>query len=174
MEESESSNLEHECRVCRSGGDETRPLYTPCNCSGSIGLVHQDCLEAWLAHSKKDTCELCYQKYNFIPQYAENTPEYIPLLVLLQSCAKITALRILPLAIKLISAVVIWGLVVPLGTSLTYCTCMRRNIEVFHSVTLKSVWISVSYGIVIDAVLALSMLILVRIFMFQRFFYLHQ
>ena len=42
-----------ECRVCRSNSEDGRPLFTPCLCSGSIGLVHQDCLEAWLAHSKK-------------------------------------------------------------------------------------------------------------------------
>ena len=35
---------ELECRVCRSSGDE-RPLYSPCKCSGSVGKVHQDCLE---------------------------------------------------------------------------------------------------------------------------------
>ena len=42
-----------ECRVCRSNSEDGRPLFTPCLCSGSIGLVHQDCLEAWLTHSKK-------------------------------------------------------------------------------------------------------------------------
>ena len=26
-----------------------RPLFSPCKCSGSIGLVHQDCLTSWLA-----------------------------------------------------------------------------------------------------------------------------
>ena len=26
-----------------------RALFSPCKCSGSIGLVHQDCLTSWLA-----------------------------------------------------------------------------------------------------------------------------
>ena len=28
---------EIECRVCR-GGDDDRPLYSPCKCSGSVGI----------------------------------------------------------------------------------------------------------------------------------------
>jgi len=42
-----------ECRVCRSNSEDGRPLFMPCLCNGSIGLVHQDCLEAWLTHSRK-------------------------------------------------------------------------------------------------------------------------
>lgn len=30
---------ELECRVCRTVDD--RPLFSPCLCNGSIGLVHQ-------------------------------------------------------------------------------------------------------------------------------------
>lgn len=30
------------------------PLFSPCKCSGSIGLVHQDCLMSWLEVTRKD------------------------------------------------------------------------------------------------------------------------
>eukprot|EP01035_Chromulina_nebulosa_P019222 gene19222-25073_t len=64
-----------ECRVCRCGPEDERPLYQPCLCSGSIALVHQDCLETWLQHSNKDKCELCSTKYVFTPEYAADAPE---------------------------------------------------------------------------------------------------
>lgn len=31
-----------------------RPLFSPCKCSGSIGLVHQDCLMSWLEVTRRD------------------------------------------------------------------------------------------------------------------------
>ena len=39
------------------------PLFSPCKCSGSIGLVHQDCLVSWLEVTRGDgTCiTLCLQ-----------------------------------------------------------------------------------------------------------------
>ena len=57
-----------ECRVCRCNSEDGRPLYTPCLCSGSIGLVHQDCLEAWLLHSKK-VLQLCGIFFLFLMLY---------------------------------------------------------------------------------------------------------
>jgi len=43
------------CRVCRIGveGPDDPPLFTPCDCSGSVGNVHQECLTQWLDHSGK-------------------------------------------------------------------------------------------------------------------------
>jgi len=32
-----NENEEIECRVCRGGADD-RPLYSPCKCSGSVGM----------------------------------------------------------------------------------------------------------------------------------------
>lgn len=160
--EADGSN-EAECRVCRGGGEENRPLYTPCLCSGSIGLVHQDCLEAWLAHSKKDTCELCHSKYQFVPEYKADTPTIIPIFVVLKSVASILVFKILPYTTRLLLALIIWLVLVPLGTTVAYCTCMRRTIPFADHFTLESVATSIRYGCVIDAVMALSLLILVRV-----------
>eukprot|EP00562_Extubocellulus_spinifer_P003665 CAMPEP_0178537610 /NCGR_PEP_ID=MMETSP0696-20121128/36682_1 /TAXON_ID=265572 /ORGANISM="Extubocellulus spinifer, Strain CCMP396" /LENGTH=1644 /DNA_ID=CAMNT_0020169851 /DNA_START=16 /DNA_END=4953 /DNA_ORIENTATION=- len=46
--EEEEEEEEAECRVCRGPAEEGRPLFSPCKCSGSIGLCHQDCLSSWL------------------------------------------------------------------------------------------------------------------------------
>lgn len=188
METDNSANHELECRVCRIGGDNERPLFTPCKCSGSIGSVHQDCLEAWLNHSKKDTCELCGVKYEFAPQYAADTPKIIPPGVFLKSIFKLTILKALPFSIRVVLALIIWLILVPLGTSLAYCTCMRRSLALTSFIgksglsfahmswrgVLSSVFSqigsTVCYGIVIDAVMALSMLIIVRNL---KFFFLY-
>jgi len=51
------------CRICHEGETNSR-LYSPCRCSGSVGLVHRRCLERWLGSANTSTCELC--NYRFI------------------------------------------------------------------------------------------------------------
>jgi hypothetical protein len=46
--EDDDEEDEDECRVCRGPAEEGRPLFTPCKCSGSMGMTHQDCLTSWL------------------------------------------------------------------------------------------------------------------------------
>jgi hypothetical protein len=46
------------CRICRMPAEEDQPLYYPCNCTGSIKYVHQECLLAWLKHSGNTHCEV--------------------------------------------------------------------------------------------------------------------
>eukprot|EP00842_Homolaphlyctis_polyrhiza_P006798 jgi/Hompol1/7119/HPOL_005196-RA len=55
------------CRVCRSPGSTTDPLFHPCRCSGSMKYVHQQCLEEWLQHSGKQHCEICNHPFVFTP-----------------------------------------------------------------------------------------------------------
>ncbi|XP_058862735.1 probable E3 ubiquitin-protein ligase MARCHF10 isoform X2 [Acipenser ruthenus] len=56
------------CRICQSGvGTLTNPLLEPCQCTGSIQYIHQDCLKQWVQAKIKAgaelsvvrTCELC-------------------------------------------------------------------------------------------------------------------
>jgi E3 ubiquitin-protein ligase DOA10 len=116
--------VELECRVCRGGPDlPSRPLFSPCLCSGSIGLVHQDCLEAWLKHSQKESCELCKQKYAFDPEYAENVPDILPFRVVLYS-----ALKLLPVIFRVVMAVILWLLLAPSCTNLIYKMWFRKDI----------------------------------------------
>ena len=157
-----------ECRVCRSGSEEGRPLYFPCMCSGSIGAVHQDCLEAWLNHSKKDTCELCLTKYCFEPHYADGTPTVIPLTVFTATILKLSVFRLLPALLRISFAFVIWVLIVPVLTSTIYCMCVGRSVVLSVS-DLSALRSFVVHGFTIDAVMALSLLILVILLSFIEF-----
>ncbi|XP_069686182.1 E3 ubiquitin-protein ligase MARCHF2-like [Periplaneta americana] len=50
------------CRICLSGAwtvPSVGPLLAPCDCRGSVEMVHIECLERWLTESGTDTCELC-------------------------------------------------------------------------------------------------------------------
>lgn len=49
------------CRICHDG-DKEEALLSPCNCSGSMQLVHKSCLEKWLSTSNSDHCELCMKE----------------------------------------------------------------------------------------------------------------
>ena len=44
------------CKICIDDGDL---IQSPCNCTGSVGLVHVTCLETWLSKSNTRECELC-------------------------------------------------------------------------------------------------------------------
>ncbi|CAH0393063.1 unnamed protein product [Bemisia tabaci] len=50
------------CRICHED-DSSEKLISPCECIGSMGVVHTSCLEKWLSTSNSDNCEIC--KYNF-------------------------------------------------------------------------------------------------------------
>ena len=63
------------CRVCHCEEEEGRPLFHPCNCSGSIKYVHQDCLVEWFKVSNKQHCELCGEKISFTKKYSPDTPK---------------------------------------------------------------------------------------------------
>ncbi|KAF6201989.1 hypothetical protein GE061_004385 [Apolygus lucorum] len=51
------------CRICHEIGS-TDIFISPCNCKGSLSLVHKHCLERWLAESNTSLCELCGYEYN--------------------------------------------------------------------------------------------------------------
>ena len=40
-------DLEGVCRICLGEDDEgiSNPLFSPCKCAGSMGLIHLDCLK---------------------------------------------------------------------------------------------------------------------------------
>ncbi len=152
---------ELECRICRGNSEDTRPLYHPCLCTGSIGLVHQDCLEAWLTHSRKERCELCSRKYSFEPYYDENAPTILPTTALLKSVFKIVFLQAFPLCLRALLAIVIWVFAVPIGSISVYSLFMRNN----ASRPWSSLFFStnaICCGLVLDALIASSLLIVVR------------
>lgn len=67
-----SSTLEHtvptECRICFSSSPSQGQLITPCDCSGSLQYVHENCLSHWRTIEEgirpRATCEVCQGQYN--------------------------------------------------------------------------------------------------------------
>ena len=47
------------CRICLEDGGQKF-----CHCTGTLGLVHKECLEKWLDTSSRKECEICLAKYN--------------------------------------------------------------------------------------------------------------
>ena len=161
---------EPECRVCRCGPDEGRPLYQPCLCNGSIALVHQDCLETWLEHSKKDTCELCSTKYTFIPQYADDTPEFVPLHLVFSAALKLMSFRFVPIVLRCVIAALLWLFIVPVWTIWMYRIYMRsysyKSLLVDGMKWGPEIRADAISGLVLIGMICLSFLILVSIHLF--------
>lgn len=92
------SNTEDDdcCRVCHGEAEESRPLFHPCRCSGSIKFVHQDCLQTWLRVSNKThpKCELCNESFQFRNIYKtgiEGGPPKLSLIEFIQAlCGRAT------------------------------------------------------------------------------------
>lgn len=76
------------CRVCRCEGTPDHPLFHPCKCKGSIKYIHQDCLQFWLQHSNKETCDICHSKFNFKIIYNDGTPNSLPIKIILKQFIK--------------------------------------------------------------------------------------
>ncbi|KAL0081359.1 hypothetical protein F4703DRAFT_1866371 [Phycomyces blakesleeanus] len=103
------------CRVCRCEATEEEPLFYPCKCSGSIRYVHQNCLHEWLAHSKREHCELCGHSYAFTPVYQPDMPATIPFKILLRQVLKKAFIH-LCFSARFLFVSIIWFIVLP------YCT----------------------------------------------------
>lgn len=152
-----SDEDEDECRVCRGPEEEGRPLFSPCKCSGSIGLTHQDCLASWLAVTRGEgRCELCKVKFHFAPQYAENAPDRLSVPEVLMGIARRAVARWLPFLMRLSFCMSLWLVVAPLVTSYLYLILMNRS---FSCVFERWDWQLVPGDTVSGAVLAAIILI---------------
>ncbi|KAL6112706.1 uncharacterized protein ACO6RY_11153 [Pungitius sinensis] len=50
------------CRICHEG-PALGELLSPCECCGSLAMVHRSCLERWLTASNSSHCELCHHQF---------------------------------------------------------------------------------------------------------------
>src|SRR5690348_3146302 len=73
-----STNQVHtRCRICYSN-ENTKSMLSPCNCKGSIGHVHLECLERWIVHTNGINtmkCEICLANYKGI-KFVEAIPSF--------------------------------------------------------------------------------------------------
>ena len=53
------------CRICHEG-DEEEELVSPCDCTGTMGMLHISCLEQWLGSSKTTKCEICQFQFSVL------------------------------------------------------------------------------------------------------------
>ena len=59
--ESNESNDSYKCRICY---DKVNNPLDFCNCDGSIGYIHFNCLKKWIKENNySDTCEICHSRY---------------------------------------------------------------------------------------------------------------
>jgi hypothetical protein len=114
------SNTEEDdcCRVCHGEAEESRQLFHPCRCSGSIKYVHQDCLQTWLKFSKQShpKCELCGEYFTFRNIYSsgvEGKPPRLSVFEFLQGLYTIT-LRSLIIMGKASLTILLWIVLLPL------------------------------------------------------------
>lgn len=54
---------EQMCRICRSTSSKDL-LPCPCQCSGSIGFIHENCLKRWKFVRNDSFCEICKSRFN--------------------------------------------------------------------------------------------------------------
>ncbi|XP_036442807.1 E3 ubiquitin-protein ligase MARCHF3 [Colossoma macropomum] len=50
------------CRICHEG-HSAGDLLSPCECAGTLAMVHRVCLEHWLTASGTSHCELCHFEF---------------------------------------------------------------------------------------------------------------
>lgn len=63
-----SSNYEEiYCRICFELETNRKKIIFPCNCSGSMKYVHEECLKLWIISSNQDIksaqCDICKQDF---------------------------------------------------------------------------------------------------------------
>ncbi|KAF1750414.1 hypothetical protein GCK72_016964 [Caenorhabditis remanei] len=49
------------CRICQMHEGE---MVRPCDCAGTMGDVHEECLTKWVTMSNKKNCEICKSEYS--------------------------------------------------------------------------------------------------------------
>jgi hypothetical protein len=56
------------CRFCFAEETNTDPLWSPCNCRGSVQYIHKHCLMEWMTVAPEQhryRCQLCLTHYTF-------------------------------------------------------------------------------------------------------------
>ncbi|CAO3592954.1 unnamed protein product [Absidia cylindrospora] len=117
------------CRVCRCESTLTKPLHHPCKCTGSIRFIHQDCLLEWLAHSRKDYCELCEHSFVFTPIYRQDMPAHIPIYLLVGQCI-LHCGTFLKIGLRGVAVGVVWLMLLPYMILWSWRLCFPPSVNI--------------------------------------------
>eukprot|EP01116_Phalansterium_solitarium_P024083 TRINITY_DN8703_c0_g1_i1.p1 TRINITY_DN8703_c0_g1~~TRINITY_DN8703_c0_g1_i1.p1 ORF type:complete len:209 (-),score=12.91 TRINITY_DN8703_c0_g1_i1:418-1044(-) len=74
------------CRVCH---DDAPPLMHPCQCRGSMGFVHEECLAMWKSRTGSTRCEVCAFEYKFERVFLEPVPARLGVVDVARAVAQI-------------------------------------------------------------------------------------
>jgi len=187
MQDYNNDEEEEECRVCRGPAEEeyvlqcllkslglytpnltrchSQPLFHPCQCSGSIGLVHQDCLQQWLAVQRTQRCELCGVHYQFEPQYAPHAPITLSWHSVIWGLVRQSLTTWMPLGGRVALAAALWLIVAPLATAYLYTGWMVRPWAVFERSWSSQDWAG---GLIVCIFIIISFLSLMGLADFLR------
>lgn len=145
-------------------------MFSPCKCSGSIGLTHQECLSSWLKVQRGDgRCELCGYKFRFAPQYAEGAPERLPMWDIVLGISRSTFAKWLPFIIRIIVATALWLLFVPLATAYAYIGWIHSPSTISKRFEWDLVISDTISGAIIAGIIIISFLSLMSFADFLRF-----
>ena len=127
------------CRLCFGEAEESRPLFHPCKCSGTIKFVHQDCLQTWLKVTKQERpkCELCGGHFRFRNIYSlsggGDKPPSLSIIEFVEGLYSMTSLSA-SILIKTSFVIILWLVIVP---SCTYWLLKLSDSIVFGENILK-------------------------------------
>jgi len=149
---------------------DRRNLFHPCKCSGSIGLVHQDCLISWLKvkTNRNGKCDLCYTKFKFVPKYADGAPDSLPTVQVMISMGRRIVVRYVPTLFRLLAAIFLWLFFLPLFTAYLYQGWMHKPSSVASRLSWDLITTDAISGAVIAAVIIVSFLSLMSFVDFLR------
>jgi hypothetical protein len=79
MEQDAAKEFEEKiCKICQIECDKTNASIHPCKCKGSLKYIHLECLNEWIALSKKKKCEICGHPFKFQKTFKPNAPKNVP------------------------------------------------------------------------------------------------
>ena len=76
---SPAPSLAPTCWICYDTATDDNPLFTPCDCRGSMSHVHEGCLMQWLEQSDTTTCPHCHCEYTLETTYPSEWHEWCDL-----------------------------------------------------------------------------------------------
>eukprot|EP00919_Chromeraceae_sp_WS-2016_P055338 GHVR01131544.1.p3 GENE.GHVR01131544.1~~GHVR01131544.1.p3 ORF type:complete len:149 (-),score=0.78 GHVR01131544.1:1750-2196(-) len=101
------------CKICHEPADGTEQLHSPCRSKGSMKYIHNACLFEWIQNDSKPKCEICNYPYKFKKIFKPNTPNRLPLSIVLKDLmisAQTTACYILAITIFLLKVSLVFGI----------------------------------------------------------------
>lgn len=148
-----------------------RSLFSPCRCSGSIGLVHQDCLKEWLTSkaTRGQKCELCSTTFLFAPKYVDGAPERLPFHELVTGIVHRGFDRWLPFLLRAMLSAVLWLFILPLATAYLYYGWLHHPSSVMSRWKYELVAGDAVSGAIIACIIIVSFLSLMSFADFLRF-----